>query len=273
MYPDSIDALCCPSCRSGLQLTIDEEADREVVAGSLRCTACECHYPIKGGLPHLVFPQILEGSDHSSQAFYDSRPGYDYRLTAFRFGIWSITFSSQAELMKQWPIRLELKKGDAVLETGIGHGDSLPYLGAAVGPKGRLHGLDISSPTLAIAKSRAKTRGIRAELLQGNASYLPYRDGSFDGVLHMGGFNEFEDKKRAVDEMHRVAKPGGKVVLMDEGLAPGRERTLLGKHILKCMSLFASKPPVDLLPDGITDLKVYWIYQGTFWVVEYRKNS
>ena len=70
-----------------------------------------------------------------------------------------------------------------------------------------------------------------------------------------------------------MAKPGAKAVLMDEGLAPDRERTLLGKYILMCMKVFSNKPPVQHLPGGIEDLKVYWIYQGTFWVIEFRKKG
>ena len=90
--------------------------------------------------------------------------------------------------------------------------------------------------------------------------------------MHIGGLNEFGDKKRAIEEMHRVAKSGAKIVIMDEGLSPDRAKTLLGKYILKCSNLFTNKPPVKLLPEGIEDLKVYWIYQRTFWVIEYRKG-
>lgn len=271
MYRDSVDRLRCPRCQAELQLAVDSELGEEVVEGTLRCTGCGDVYPIADGLPRLVFPPVLDGLDKSSQAFYDDPSGYDYRLTAFRFGIWGITFGNPVRLWQQWPVRLELQEGDTVLETGIGYGSSVPFLGKSIGRSGRLDGLDISSVSLRAARGAAKHQGVRCELVQGNASYLPYRDGLFDGVLHMGGFNGFEDKQRAVNEMHRVAKVGGKVVVMDEGLAPGREKTLLGKYIMRCMPLFASKPPLALLPDGVAELKAYWIYQGTFWVIEYRK--
>jgi len=271
MNANSLVYLRCPSCYGRLEQIIEEASGEQLIRGALSCPACRQTYPVDNGLPQLLFPPQPEGADSSAHAFYDSRPAYDYRLTAFRFGIWSITFGNARRLGREWPARLELSEGGAVLETGIGTGNSLPYLSEAVGKRGRLHGLDMSAPTLSIARQRAEARGIQAELVQGNASYLPYRDEAFDGVLHMGGFNGFGEKKRAVDEMHRVAKPGGKIVFMDEGLAPGREKTLLGRYILRCMPLFASKPPLDLLPRGAAELKIYCIYQGTFWVIEYRK--
>jgi ubiquinone/menaquinone biosynthesis C-methylase UbiE len=106
------------------------------------------------------------------------------------------------------------------------------------------------------------------------ASYLPYRTANFDAVLHVGALNQFGDKKRAIEEMHRVAKPGAKIVICDEGLAPGKEKTWHGRWILKWEPiLFAAKPPVDLIPNAIEDLKVYWIWQKTCWVIEFRKEN
>lgn len=218
-----------------------------------------------------MFPEILEGPDLSSQRFYDQRPKYDYRPTAFRLGIWEITFRG-ARGRSQWPSRLEVSEGDSILETGVGNGDNLPFIANVIGKSGRLDGLDISSVSVKVARERMRHRGIPTELIQGNALYLPYKNEKFDAVLHVGGLNEFGDKKRAIEEMHRVAKSGAKIVIMDEGLAPDREKTLLGKYILKCSKQFANKPPVKLLPEGIDDLRVYWIYQRTFWVIEYRKG-
>ena len=45
---------------------------------------------------------------------------------------------------------------------------------------------------------------------------LPFKAESFDSVFHIGGINFFSDKKRAIDEMIRVARPGSKIVIADE---------------------------------------------------------
>jgi ubiquinone/menaquinone biosynthesis C-methylase UbiE len=155
--------------------------------------------------------------------------------------------------------RLELEKNASVLETGAGTGSNLPIIADQIGKEGQLDGSDISSGILKVARRKMKAKGIRVELIQANASYLPYRMATFDAVLHVGGLNVFADKKRAIEEMHRVAKPGAKIVICDEGLAPGKEKTWLGRRILKRdkEGLFTMKPPTELLPDKIEDAKVY----------------
>jgi ubiquinone/menaquinone biosynthesis C-methylase UbiE len=172
-----------------------------------------------------------------------------------------------------WAEKLEVHEGAHVLEVAVGNGYNLPFIADVIGENGRLAGLDISSNCLRVARERMLGRNIRTELVHGNATYLPYKSNVFDAVLSLGGFNNFSDKKRSLEEMHRVAKAGGKVVMEDEGLSPDRERTLLGKYILMCMKDFSSKPPLEHLPGAIEDLKLYWINQGTCWVIEFRKKG
>ena len=95
----------------------------------------------------------------------------------------------------------------------------------------------------------------------------------FDAVLHFGGINTFGEKERAIAEMVRVAKPGAKIVIGDEGLAPGKEKTWFGRRLLKMNTLFANKPPVDLLPENVEDFNLRWIWRGTFYVMDFRKGS
>ena len=54
----------------------------------------------------------------------------------------------------------------------------------------------------------------------GNGSYLPFADGTFDSVFHFGGINTFSERKKALAELTRVVKVGGKVVIGDESMAP-----------------------------------------------------
>ena len=120
-----------------------------------------------------------------------------------------------------------------------------------------------------------KAKGIPVELIQANASYLPYRTATFDAVLHIGALNLFGDKKRAIEEMYRVAKLESKIVICDEGFAPGKETTWLGKLILKRdkQGLFTMKPPIEFIPDKIEDPQVYWVWHDTFWVIEFGKTG
>ena len=267
-----MDYLCCPACNAELQLTVEEQTGMEVVRGVLECLACQRHFGIREGLPNLVFPETLEESDLQNKLYHDQHADYDARPWLFRLGVWEFALwetRARQQLIK----RLELKKNGSVLETGVGNGPNLPIIAKQIGRDGQLDGMDISCEILKVARSRMKTKGIQVELIQGNASYLPYKTAMFDAVLHVGALNQFGDKKRAIDEMHRVAKPGSKIVICDEGLAPSKGKTLLGRWILKNEPVvFAHKPPVELVPNGVEDLKVYWVWQRTFWVIEFRKQ-
>jgi ubiquinone/menaquinone biosynthesis C-methylase UbiE len=266
-----MDYIRCPACIGYLRLTIEKRKGTEVVQGILECVSCEKCFEIKDGLPNLIFPEILEESDLQQQIRFDQEPKYDFRPRAFVLGIWEFAFF-ETRIRSQIINRLELKKNDSVLETGIGTGRNIPIMAKLIGKNGRLDGMDISSETMKVARTRMKAKDIQVEFIQGNASYLPYKTAEFNAVLHLGAFNEFGDKKRALEEMYRVAKPGSKIVICDEGLAPGKEKTLWGKWILSFIPSFADKPPADISPMGIEDFKIYWIQRGTAWVIEFRKK-
>ena len=87
---------------------------------------------------------------------------------------------------------------------------------------------------------------------------MPYKDNVFDAVIHVGGINTFGEKKKALYEMVRVAKPKAKIVIVDEGLAPGKENTVFGSFLLRTNALYWCKPPVKLLPKKIKNVKVKW---------------
>lgn len=57
----------------------------------------------------------------------------------------------------------------------------------------------------------------------------------------------------------------------DEGLAPGREKTRLGRWLLKNNPLFANKPPEELIPQGVEGFNLKWIWRGLFYLMEFKK--
>ena len=167
---------------------------------------------------------------------------------------------------------LDLKKDYSVLETGTGTGANLPLIAGFVGKGGQLYGSDISCGMLQVAHRKMRAKGIDVDLQQANASYLPYRAEVFDAVLHIGGMSAFADKKRAIEEMYRVAKPGAKIVCCDEGLAPGVESTLRGRIALRTWEMYSTKPPLEFVPADTEDLRNYWIWHGLSWAIEFRKK-
>ena len=56
MKKDLMDILACPVCKGELELTVEEENEQEVVAGSLYCPRCQVHYPIANSIPNLLPP-------------------------------------------------------------------------------------------------------------------------------------------------------------------------------------------------------------------------
>jgi SAM-dependent methyltransferase len=77
------------------------------------------------------------------------------------------------------------------------------------------YGVDISAPTVTLARQAFSalphSPGLRAAT--GDVRELPYRDGSFDAVYSMGTIEHFDETERAVSEIGRVLKPGGRAIV------------------------------------------------------------
>lgn len=106
----------------------------------------------------------------------------------------------------------DLPAGAAVLEVAPGPGYlsiELARLGCAV------TGLDISRTFVALAGERARAEGVAVEFRQGDVAALPFPDRSFDLVVCQAAFKNFARPVRALDEIHRVLRPGGLAVIHD----------------------------------------------------------
>ena len=60
MKRELMDILACPMCKGDLDLTVDEEDDKEIVSGSLYCKACNETYPIIDTIPNLLPPDLRD---------------------------------------------------------------------------------------------------------------------------------------------------------------------------------------------------------------------
>ena len=58
MKRDLVDILACPTCKGALELSVDAEENGEIVEGSLRCASCPESYPVAGGIPNLLPPEL-----------------------------------------------------------------------------------------------------------------------------------------------------------------------------------------------------------------------
>jgi ubiquinone/menaquinone biosynthesis C-methylase UbiE len=107
----------------------------------------------------------------------------------------------------------ELPPGANVLEVAPGPG----YFCIELAKLGdfQITGLDISRTFVEIAKAGAADAGVKAEFRQGNASSMPFADSTFDFLLCRAAFKNFGQPVRALMEMCRVLKPGGRGLILD----------------------------------------------------------
>ena len=113
----------------------------------------------------------------------------------------------------------------------------------------------------------------KAHLFQAEAERLPFIAGAFDCVFHVGGINFFTDKARAIKEMIWVAKPGTKIVIVDE-----TERTVRDTYQRTPIVRRSFEPgtekvrcPIDLVPAEMKDITAREICDGKLYCLTFRK--
>ena len=108
-----------------------------------------------------------------------------------------------------------LQAGDQALDICCGTGDITERLEKAVGPSGRVWGLDFSIGMLQAGRSRDPLSNRR--FVQGDAMNLPIRTGSMDAVTVGFGLRNLVRLEDGLDEVLRVLKPGGRFMCLDMG--------------------------------------------------------
>ena len=108
--------------------------------------------------------------------------------------------------------RLRLRADDVLLDVGCGSGS---FLQEHTGAVGRVAGLDVSGVQVRLARRRLddRIRAGTAEIVEGDATALPWEDGTFTAVTCMGSLDWFDDPAAALGEMHRALVPGGRLVV------------------------------------------------------------
>ncbi len=106
-----------------------------------------------------------------------------------------------------------LAAGGDILEVAPGPG----FLAIELAKRGRhrVTGLDISKTFVDIACRNAEAARVKIDFRNGNASRMPFGEGSFDFVVCRAAFKNFSEPMKAIEEMHRVLRPGGKGVIID----------------------------------------------------------
>jgi demethylmenaquinone methyltransferase/2-methoxy-6-polyprenyl-1,4-benzoquinol methylase len=119
-------------------------------------------------------------------------------------------------LWKRRVVRLaQAKPGDCALDLCCGTGD----LALALAQNGATAtGLDFSRPMLDVADQRnLKAQVANLKFIQGDAQQVPFPDDTFDIVTMGYGLRNLTSWERGLDEMHRVAKPGARIIVLEFG--------------------------------------------------------
>ena len=139
--------------------------------------------------------------------------GYDLLLKI-------MTLGQEGHIRRRVTRAAGLEAGDRVLDVGCGTGTLALAAVEAVGPAGRVHGIDPAPEMIARAKAKAKKAGAAIELEVGVIEALPLADQSIDVVLSTLMFHHLpgDDLQRAgLAEIRRVLAPGGRLLIVDFG--------------------------------------------------------
>jgi len=259
----------CPKCYGDLFMT-ENESDDEIERTTLACKKGHT-WNVESGIPSLVFPAITKDDAKWIEQYDKMAENYDDLVKQYDDWLGIEIMKEREKLAQFIPIEGPVK----MLDVSVGTAANYVALHNAFNGKqmGRfnLHGLDLSHEMLNLSKRKMRALGLEVSLVHGGVFNLPYKDKSFDIVNHSGGINTFSNIPKAFNEMLRVAAPGGVVIVNDEGLSPEMRESEKGKAIMKANSLFASRPPLEHIPDKAKDVEIDYIMNGTFYQIVFRK--
>jgi ubiquinone/menaquinone biosynthesis C-methylase UbiE/alkylhydroperoxidase/carboxymuconolactone decarboxylase family protein YurZ/uncharacterized protein YbaR (Trm112 family) len=264
---DDARALACPVCRGALELHGELAENLAIDTGFVDCTKCGRSWPVRGGLPELLDERQVHGTDRWLRGIYDFiAPTHDLGVM---FALPLMQFPDPGASRNRYMERIDLRSLHArpggpplrILEVGVGSGGNLPLverdLPADLAVE--IWGLDISRAMLHECHRRLGFyTGRPVHLLLGDAHSLPFPDGTFDRVFHVGGINGYRSPQRALAEMARVARADTPVVVVDEQLDPNRSHWPHHHVLFWALTWFDPypEPPVKHLPTNATAVEV-----------------
>lgn len=146
---------------------------------------------------------------------FSSFPDVDRAANAEKF-VHYLKAVSSLEMVKKYKRStfdlLNVRHGEHILEIGCGAGDDARTLAQLIGEHGRVVGLDFSQTMITEAQRKAAGMGASLEFRQGDAHQLPFSDGTFDACRVDRVLQHLQFPERAIAEMARVIKTGGRIV-------------------------------------------------------------
>lgn len=162
------------------------------------------------GDTHFGFEQVPERDKARKVAsvFESVAPKYDLMNDLMSLGL--------HRLWKAFAVQLSgVRAGDRVLDIAGGSGDLARALARRVGATGEVWLTDINGAMLAVGRDRLLDDGVVAPVAQCDAERLPFAADRFDCATVAFGLRNMTHKDRALAEMRRVLKPGGRLLVLE----------------------------------------------------------
>lgn len=132
-------------------------------------------------------------------------------------------------------LRAEIQPGETVLDLGSGAGLDAIIASWSAGPTGKVIGVDLNPSMCLKAQAHAAATGSEMECHEGKMEDIPLPDDSIDVVISNGVINLSFQKRKVVEEVFRVLKPGGRISITD--IVSGKQ---LSQNIVNDPKLWAS---------------------------------
>ena len=175
---------------------------------------------MKDKTTHFGYQQVdWEDKQRRVADVFDSvAENYDIMNDVMSFGI--------HRLWKRFAVeQAGVRPGQKILDLAGGTADLAARLSRLVGTDGEVVVGDINAAMLNIGRERLLDNGVTGNVgfVQANAESLPFPDCSFDCITIAFGLRNVTDKEKALESMHRVLKPGGRVLILEfsKPLVPG----------------------------------------------------
>jgi ubiquinone/menaquinone biosynthesis C-methylase UbiE len=217
------------------------------------------------GIYSIIDEKYLTGDNLKYHKFYNKIAWvYTFLMRTFFF----FKFGGEKNFREQFLKDLNIIDSNKVLEVSIGTADNIRFLNR----NAEYFGLDISIAMLRQAKRHLKKWNINSKLILGEGENLPFNNNFFDCVFHVGGINFFNDKQKAISEMIRVAKPGTRLLIVDETdkwVKESYQKNILFRNEFKDAGDVSI--PIKLIPDDMKDIKIEIICKGLMYKITFIK--
>ena len=142
--------------------------------------------------------------------FSEIAPSYDKANSVLSMGI--------HHLWKQKLVRMsQIQPGQKVLDCATGTGDLALLYKKATGSEGQVVATDFCQEMLDLAPAKAEKENLKIDFRWADASQLPFEDNQFDVTSISFGIRNVEQRTKALEEMARVTRPGGRVMILEFG--------------------------------------------------------